>query len=260
VRGTTHPAPLPQQRSAESLISREDAKARRQSQRAEREPAASLPHTRALPCPARLHARLNAPSKHPPPVARAFQPEHCAAPHSTGVFDCPNAVSPGRLAPSPPTPLPRFTGARGGLCVFCVPKNAIATLAPGRGEGTGVRGIARPAQFPQLRSAAAFSTQFSSREDAKPRRETQRAGRELAASMPHTRAVPCPARLNVRLNRLKTPSRSSGFPARALFGRMLQPRFQTFSSRSRRHRRENQPGTRRMGVAGTNSPGNVASV
>ena len=25
----------------------------------------------------------------------------------------------GSVAPSPPTPLPRFTGARGGLCVFC---------------------------------------------------------------------------------------------------------------------------------------------
>jgi hypothetical protein len=45
-----------------------------------------------------------------------------------------------------------------------------------------------------------------------------------AASMPHTRALPCPARLNARLKaclnarlnaRLNAPPRSSGFPARA---------------------------------------------
>ena len=47
-----------------------------------------------------------------------------------------------------------------------------------------------------------------SREDAKTRRKTQRAARKLAASMPHTRALPCPARPAA------TP-RSSGFPARA---------------------------------------------
>ena len=69
-------------------------------------------------------------------VARAFQPEFCAAKHSTGVFDCTNSFSPGRLAPSPPTPLPRFTGARGGFCVFgcCGKRNS--TPRPWKGRAT----------------------------------------------------------------------------------------------------------------------------
>ena len=47
----------------------------------------------------------------------------------------------GEIAPSPPTPLPRFTGARGGICVFKLQWKARRTpLAPGRGEGSGVRG------------------------------------------------------------------------------------------------------------------------
>ncbi len=48
----------------------------------------------------------------------------------------------GRHAPSPPAPLPRFTGARGGFCVFCSCENKVTPLAPGRGEGSGVRGEA----------------------------------------------------------------------------------------------------------------------
>ena len=60
------------------------------------------------------------------------------------------------MAPSPPTPLPRFTGARGGFCVFLVWKTTIAPLAPGRGEGTGVRGMVLPAPFPQHSSADCF--------------------------------------------------------------------------------------------------------
>ena len=151
-------------------------------------------------------------------VARAFQPEHCAAPHSTGVLDCPNAVYPGRLAPSPPTPLPRFTGARGGLRVFLCPEKRNSTPRPWKGRGDGGEGYSLPFHVP----AAAFSTQLISREDAKTRsREGNRKGRreglgKPAASMPHTRALPCPARLKARLKaRLNAPPRSSGFPARA---------------------------------------------
>ena len=55
----------------------------------------------------------------------------------------------GRVAPSPPTPLPRW--GRGELVVFFkVVKSAVAPLAPGRGEGSGVRGERPPdARVPQ---------------------------------------------------------------------------------------------------------------
>jgi hypothetical protein len=46
----------------------------------------------------------------------------------------------GSVAPSPPTPLPRFTGARGGLCAFCREKAQWHPSPLVRGEGTGVRG------------------------------------------------------------------------------------------------------------------------
>ncbi len=40
------------------------------------------------------------------------------------------------LTPGPSPPL----GARGGFCVFVVLEADVAALAPGRGEGSGVRG------------------------------------------------------------------------------------------------------------------------
>jgi len=46
----------------------------------------------------------------------------------------------GRHAPSPPTPLPRSGGEGRILCFELQWKARMAPLAPGRGEGLGVRG------------------------------------------------------------------------------------------------------------------------
>ena len=132
-------------------------------------------------------------------------------------------------SPAPPPLLLRFRSsgfpARAPPC--CVSRSSgfparalsfkhLAPLAPGRGEGQGVRG---QTPLPSSHSHTPDRHLFS-REDAKPRRKTQRAVRDLAASMPHTRALPCPARPNARP---KAPSRSSGFPARALSFKHLAP-------------------------------------
>jgi hypothetical protein len=104
--------------------------------------AASIPPTRALPCPARLNGRLN----------RLKTP-----PRSSGF--------PARVLPFKRNSTPR----------------------PWKGRGDGGEGYSLPFHVP----AAAFSTQFSSREAAKPRRETQRAGQTggIHAAHPGT-AVP----------------------------------------------------------------------
>ena len=44
------------------------------------------------------------------------------------------------VAPSPPTPLPRSGGEGRNLCFELHWKSRMAPLAPGRGEGPGVRG------------------------------------------------------------------------------------------------------------------------
>ncbi len=44
------------------------------------------------------------------------------------------------IAPSPPTPLPRSGGEGRIVCLCALMKACLAPLAPGRGEGTGVRG------------------------------------------------------------------------------------------------------------------------
>ncbi len=115
-----------------------------------------IPHSRSSGFPARdphPQCHVSGVFFEPQRTQRPQRKDNC---HEAAAFVCAVRVVAGFQGDLPPHPRPLspVPGARGGFCVFQLQwKSRIAPLAPGRGEGPGVRGEGPPACILHSRSS-----------------------------------------------------------------------------------------------------------